>query len=122
MWFYPLKGSISCVGDSWRLEKIGRRGMVYAGNIGSPSKQAKSNALALRRFLMDRLGVKTYVNSLVCITNPKSELHVRNPTVNVVRVEELRSLLLSFESKRTLPVNEVKRIKTELEKYSSSYC
>jgi len=44
-------GIIKCNNDDWSREKVGRRGTVYTANIGNPSKQAKRNALMLRKWL-----------------------------------------------------------------------
>ena len=42
-----LTGTIACKGDYWTCWKIGQKGTPYRGRIGSPSKQAKRNAVFL---------------------------------------------------------------------------
>ncbi|MEM2930972.1 MAG: nuclease-related domain-containing protein [Thermoproteota archaeon] len=114
------KGLVRCRGDSWELLKTGRKGTVYSGDIGNPSKQVKGNALALRRFLSEKLGINTYVNGIVCFTNLETKLETWNPTVTVLHIANLKSFLLSLEHRETLSQDDVKRIKTEIEKYSYS--
>lgn len=63
------KGTVKCAGDSWQLEKVGRMGTIYTGKIGNPSKQVKRNAMILRGFILDRVGLRLYVNGIVCLSN-----------------------------------------------------
>lgn len=113
------KGAVRCVGDSWELEKVGRRGTPYTGRIGNPSKQVKRNALMLRKLIFDRLGLGLYVNGVVCFTNPECVLDVSEPTVDVVSLEELPTCILTFKDSRPISVGEIARIRPELEKYAS---
>lgn len=110
------KGTIKCNGDSWELEKVGRKGTPYAGHIGNPSKQVKRNALALRNFILDRVGIRLYVNGIVCFTNRECVLEVNEPTVPVVRLAELENFILIYMDPKVISVEELARIKPELEK------
>jgi len=108
------KGTVKCFGNSWELEKVGRRGTPYAGYIGNPSKQVKRNALMLRKFILYHLGLQLYVNDIVCFSNPDCELEVHQPTVSVVRLEELANFILTFGKSGLLSANEISRIESEL--------
>jgi len=114
------KGTARCIGDSWELEKVGRMGTHYAGQIGNPSRQVKHNALILRNFILDRLGLKLYVNGIVCFANPECVLDISEPTVDIVRLEELPNSILTYKNSRPISAEEIARIRLELEKYASA--
>jgi len=98
--------------------KTGRRGTVYSGNIGNPSKQVKRNAVALKKFLSEKLGIVAYVHGIVCFTNPGARLEVQEPTVTVIHITNLKSFFQTLEEQEALSEQEVRRIKAEVEKYS----
>jgi len=112
------KGLVRYRGDSWELLKTGRRGTVYSGKIGNPSKQVKRNAVALRKFLSEKLGIVAYVHGIVCFTNPEARLEVQEPTVIVIHITNLKSFFQTLEEQEALSEQEVRRIKAEVEKYS----
>ncbi|MEM2050491.1 MAG: nuclease-related domain-containing protein [Thermoproteota archaeon] len=114
------KGLVRCRGDAWTLLKTGRKGTVYSSDIGNPSKQVKGNALALRRFLSERLGINTYVNGIVCFTNLETRLETWSPTVTVLHISNLRSFFQTLKEQNVISEEDVKRIKAEVEKYSYS--
>ncbi len=82
-------GIIRCYGDEWSRKKIGRRGTVYDGGIGNPSKQAKRNAIVLKNWLQSQNVLVTYIDAIVVFTNEDVELRVSKPTVKVVHVDDL---------------------------------
>jgi energy-coupling factor transporter transmembrane protein EcfT len=85
------KGQIFCNGDRWIQKKIGRGGGYYNGNIGSPSRQAKGKAMALRKFF-ERYYPKLsgiWINAIVVFANINSSLHIRNQTVPVLKLPQL---------------------------------
>ncbi len=78
----------------------------------------QGNALALRRFLPKRLGINTYVNGIVCFTNLETRLETWNLTVTVLHISNLRSFFQTLKEQNVISEEDVKRIKTEVEKYS----
>lgn len=93
------KGYITCQGDWWKQRKIGRRGTPYLGNIGSPSKQVKRNAVLLRQFIQNHFQMNLYINGIVVFTNEEARLKIMNPTVAVLRPQELCDFIQHSQSK-----------------------
>lgn len=93
-------GIVSCRGDEWRRHKVGRGGGRYSLEIGSPSRQAKRSAKALKDFILGRCRSvfrdgkpRLWVCSILVFTNRDVRLDIRNPTVDVVDLEELISFI-----------------------------
>lgn len=82
-------GIIKCNNDEWSREKVGRRGTVYDASIGNPSKQAKRNAVMLKKWLESENIVVDYIDAVVVFTHEDVELDVNNPTIKVVHVDDL---------------------------------
>ena len=82
-------GIITCNEDDWSRRKVGRRGTVYSANIGNPSKQAKRNAVMLRKWLESENIDVGYITAIVVFTNNDVKLKLIRPTVNVVSVDNL---------------------------------
>jgi len=111
------KGFITCNGDSWRQLKIGRRGTSYFGNIGSPSKQVKRNAILLREFIQDNFKESFYVNGIVVFTNENAKLRITNPTVTVLKPQEICGFIQNFRSTRFINVK-LEELAAKLNTYS----
>jgi len=92
------KGYITCQGDWWTQRKIGRRGTPYFGNIGNPSKQVKRKAVLLNEFIHNHFKVNFYINGIVVFANEKAKLKIINPTVAVLRPQELCSFIQQYRS------------------------
>ena len=82
-------GYIKCVEDNWSREKVGRRGTVYDASIGNPSRQAKRNAVMLKKWLESENIDVDYIEAVVVFTNEDVELNLIKPTVKVVQVTDL---------------------------------
>jgi len=82
-------GIIKCNNDDWSRTKVGRRGTVYTANIGNPSKQAKRNAVMLRKWLESENIDIGYIVAVVVFANEDVQLNLVRPTVKVVRVNDL---------------------------------
>ncbi len=82
-------GIIRCYEDDWSRKKVGRRGTVYSANIGNPSKQAKRNAVVLKNWLLSENINVGYINAVVVFANEDVKLNLRQPTVKVVKVNDL---------------------------------
>ena len=92
------KGFITCQGDWWKQRKIGRRGTPYLGKMGSPSKQVKRKAVLLSRFIQDRFKINLYINGIVVFANEEARLEINNPTVAVLRPQELCNFIKHYRS------------------------
>lgn len=68
---------------------------------------------------MNRVGLSLYINGIVCFTNTDCALDVNEPTVDVVLLEELVSCVLTYRDLKHISVEEIARIRTELERYAS---
>ena len=88
-------GIIKCYEDNWSRKKVGRRGTVYAANIGNPSKQAKRNAVMLKNWLQSENIDVGYIVAVVVFTNEDAELHLVRPTVKIVHVDNLLEVFKS---------------------------
>ena len=85
------KGRIFCDGDFWQQEKVGRSGTTYIGNLKNPSGQVKRQAMLLKE-LLSKHGTalpRLWVDAIVVFTNEEAVLDIINPTVKVLKVEDL---------------------------------
>jgi hypothetical protein len=118
-----VNGKITCNGDYWHRTKTGRQGTQYEGRIGSPSKQAKGNALFLSKLIQGhsteifgRPNVKVWVNAIVMFTNYEAEVNATNPTVPIVRPGELRRVIEGFSQTRLYTNEELLAMKRVIER------
>jgi hypothetical protein len=111
-------GVISGNGDSWSQWKTGKKGGGYKGKLGSPSKQAKRNASLLGSLIRRRLHTRLYINALVVFANKKAVLNIKNPSVAVLRPDELCDYIESFHTTRTLGTKEQKQLAKLIQSYS----
>ncbi len=114
-------GFISCNGDFWTQRKIGQHGTPYLGKIGCPSKQAKRYAIFLRSFIQDKLAMNFYVNCVVVFTNQEAILRIDNPTVFVLKPDELCDLIKSHYSDTTFSNKELEKLEETIRPYSKYY-
>jgi hypothetical protein len=103
------KGEISCYGDKWQ-----RHYNEITYPLSSISKQAKRNAMIVRRFLgeNDHSGLfKTiWVNALVVFVNPHVELVLRKPTLPVLRLFELSEFIKRVKTDKSLSDDDLKML------------
>lgn len=106
-------GEIICNGDEWHRHykgglTISMRGRPYwkpprEYGIGSPSKQVKRNAVKLKQFIESqkifKKSLKLWIEGIVVFTNPNVYLRLNNPTVPILKVEEVYSFIKNKESK-----------------------
>ncbi len=86
-------GSITCFGDEWQRQS-GR----HIG--GSPTRQAKKNATRVKNAIeaSDKLGhIKVWVEGIVVFVNRNADLHLHEPTIRVLRLQELPNHILSHK-------------------------
>lgn len=82
-----IRGNFVCEGDEWFKVKNGK-----VRKIRSISRQAKRNALALRKFLRKH-GCDQFVYSLVVLTNENCRVDLINPSVPVIEVSRLKEFI-----------------------------
>jgi hypothetical protein len=89
-------GYVKCWGDNWHVN--GRK-------IGSLSKQAKRNAIALKNTLEDIFAEHRtrlpFIHALLCFVNPRGRLNLKQPAIPVLRSSELARFIGSCKSPRT---------------------
>jgi len=115
-------GIVSCNGDVWSRHKVGSHGKPYKLEIGSPSNQAKRSAKNLKDFILKHgskiFGRKVphiWVYGIIVFTNNSVRLNLKNPTVEVLSVEELNGFVLS-RSDIDISGNAVENIADAIEK------
>jgi len=118
-------GRISCDGDVWTKVKVGRGGGVYNLEIGSPSNQVKRNSKVLKDFILGHQGEifmgrapHIWVHGVLVFTNPDAELELRNPTVDVVELDDLREHIKSAASGLVLTSGQVEAVGRALLKHA----
>lgn len=107
------KGHISCDSDFWRQEKLGRGGTWYEGKIGSPSKQVKRKTIVLRKFFeryFPELS-KVWINGVVVFVNEGSSVEAINPTVPVLKPEQLVEFIKNNKSNIKIPKKDISKLK-----------
>jgi len=94
-------GVVECSGDRWYRYKVGRRGSKYDLEVGNPSRQVKRSAKTLKDFILKhgRIIFKgrvphIWVYGILVFTNNNITLKLRNPTVDVLGVQELNEFIL----------------------------
>lgn len=100
------KGKISYYGDNW--EGVGRK---------SPSKQARINAMRIRKILTSLSNLKSrpfWVQGIVVLADPRAKVMVKRPPehVEVFKINELTDYIES-QPKR-FEVHEIEQIETEI--------
>lgn len=117
-------GEISCDGDVWGRYKIGKRGSRYELYIGSPSNQVKRNAKVLKDFMLEHRNKifnenipHLWINGIVVFTNKNANLDIKNPTVEILKIDELYDFI---KNKRDVKfsIKEIENIKNLILKYS----
>jgi len=119
------EGEIICDGDEWHRHyeggfTISMRGRPYWKeprdyDMGSPSKQVKGNAVKLKQLIESQKNIfknplKIWVEGIVVFTNPNVNLKLNEPTVTVLKVEELYDYLKNKESKIKFSSKELESI------------
>lgn len=90
------EGEIICNGDEWQRRY--HKGFFSTKNYdsSSPSRQVKMNAFNLSKLIETGLFHNTFrvwVEGLVVFTNPKVHLELHDPSITVLKVQELYNFL-----------------------------
>lgn len=115
-------GVVFCDGDRWGRYKVGKHGKIYELEAGNPSKQAKRSAKTLKDFILkhgaeifNKRVPHIWVYSILVFTNKNIKLSLRNPTIDVLSVEELNDFVLKKKD-ITLSKNVVNNIANAISK------
>jgi hypothetical protein len=102
-------GKISCNEDFW--QRVGKPDM------GSPSRQVKRNTVKVKRIIdlsPDLQSLDVYVEGIVVFTNKNATLEVKNPTVTVVKAQNLTNYMISLQNNRIYTKEQLDLIRKEL--------
>jgi len=119
-------GEIYCDSDVWSRYKIGRAGRAYELEIGSPSNQVKRNSKVLKDFILEHQNEIFYnnaphiwVHGIVVFTDKNAVLKLKNPTVPVVRLDDLCNFIKEQKSEFQLSEKEIGNMCDVILKYST---
>jgi hypothetical protein len=102
-------GKIFCNEDVW--ERPGKPDM------GSPSRQVKRNAAKIKRIIdlsPDLRGLDVYVEGVVVFTNNKATLELKNPSVTVVKAQNLTNYITNLQNGRNYTSQQLDTVRKEL--------
>ncbi|MCW4018230.1 MAG: NERD domain-containing protein [Candidatus Bathyarchaeota archaeon] len=91
-------GKISCNGDDWQRKR-------KRGSVSSPSKQLKRNVSKIKTIVNRSQALKPFqvpVEGVLVFANKNADLHLKKPTVPIVRLNELPRYLMQSKSKQRL--------------------
>ena len=120
-------GKVVCHGDDWSHQSPNRKRRPWDRmhfDMGSPSRQAKRNAMRIRRVLesIDTLWSKSiWVDGILVFPNPAVSLEIRGPTVPVMRLRELSSFITSRKSRSSLSSEEIGVVGKEILRQANRY-
>ncbi len=108
------RGNIECNGDEWhRLYKSIKGSKDFI--MTSPSKQVKRNAADLKNFLIDAADIVKnmsfiFINGILVFTESDIHLKLNNPTVPVLKAEELHDYINDFKTNNRFTNDELEFI------------
>jgi len=95
-------GKIICDGDKWSSQRNGKFNRLLHYDLGSPSKQVKRNATRVKRVIEHTAMFKSkniWVNGVLVFANKNVRLQISNPTVPILRSNQLPNFILTTEGK-----------------------
>lgn len=118
-------GEIECDGDTWVRYKTSRKGKRYNISVGSPSRQVKRNSKVLKDFILKhdkeifrRRTPHIWIQSILVFTNKNVRLSLKNPTVDILGIENLSGYIQNKPSELQLTEEEARKIGEVVLKYS----
>ncbi len=96
-------GKIRCNGDSWQ-----RAGKPIAA---SPSRQAKTAALATKRLIT---ASELWVEAVVVFTNRHADLQVTSPTCTILQLAQLPRHIAAYKSQQTLSQRQLEALAKQI--------
>jgi hypothetical protein len=103
-------GTISCSGDEW--QRAGKQNFS-----GSPSLQVKRNTAKIKQIIENNQNLRAldiWVEGIVVLTNKHSNLHLSNPTVPILKLNQLYNHISRFRSSRILSREQLEAIGKEI--------
>ncbi|MCW3996894.1 MAG: NERD domain-containing protein [Candidatus Bathyarchaeota archaeon] len=103
-------GNITCNGDNW--QRTGKRGFS-----AQPSHQAKRNAMRIKRLIDNSASLRSlnvWVEGIVVFTNKHATLHLNNPTVPVLKLQNLPHYIITHSNTRRYSAQELQAIAKEI--------
>jgi hypothetical protein len=98
-------GRVKCEGDRW---------FVNGRPTNSVSRQAKRNAMAVRNHLAsifsERRRQIPFVNAVVVFVEPNGKLNLRQPTVPVLRSDELAEFIRNYRASSQIAQDTIRAI------------
>ncbi len=106
-------GKIICQGDEWVRQD--RKGILFSKktDMGCPSRQVKRNAINLSKFIESgsfHNTFKIWVEGAIVFTNRNVNLELHEPSVAVLRMEELYNYIIGSKQMLSLSERELKSI------------
>ena len=103
-------GNISCNGDLW--QRAGKQNFK-----GSPSRQVKRNASTIKHIIDSAQAFRSlniFVEGIVVFTNNHATLHINNPTVAVVKLQELPNHITTYRRSNNYSRQQLEEIAKEI--------
>jgi hypothetical protein len=114
-------GKIICNGDQWSSQyeskKKGRFNRLIYFELGSPSKQVTRNSMRIKRLIesLETLDVqRIWVEGIVVFANQHADLDISNPTVPILKVEELPDFIVTRKSNIQFTTHEIELMGKEI--------
>jgi Nuclease-related domain len=108
-------GKIACNGDQW--QRPGKHCFK-----GSPSRQVKRNAAKIRTIIdssqLKSLGI--WVEGIVVFTNNHSSLNINNPTVPILKLQQLPSYITADKTDNSYTSQQLEQIEKEILKQANA--
>jgi hypothetical protein len=114
-------GKIICYGDEWSRQytnkKNGSFNRFIHFELGSPSKQAKRNSMRIKRVIESSETFKSrriWVEGIVVFANQSVDLKISNPTLPILKIEELPDFIVTRKSNIQFTLQETELMGKEI--------
>jgi hypothetical protein len=114
-------GKIICYGDQWSRQytskKNGSFNRFINFELGSPSKQAKRNSMRIKGVIESSETFKSrriWVEGIVVFANQNIDLKINNPTIPILKIEELPDFIVTRKSNIQLTLQETELMGKEI--------
>jgi len=114
-------GKIICYGDEWSRQytnkKNGSFNRFIHFELGSPSKQAKRNSVRIKRVIESSETFKSrriWVEGIVVFANQSVDLKISNPTLPILKIEELPDFIVTRKSNIQFTLQETELMGKEI--------
>jgi len=107
-------GDITCYGDEW--QRVGKTAFT------SPSWQIKRNVMAIKNVVDSNAALRQmglWVEGIIVFTNSHAYLHLNNPTVPVVKLNQLPNYLLSYSGSQRFSREKLEFVGKEILKHKN---